>query len=357
MATSKHKHGEPSLKDFLQEQKVVKTELAAQLNVTPKTINTWEELNAIPPSRITKVAVALQVAPGDLFPYMKRAYKPVKSSVKNGYDDLVAINNAYYKKPYSTTLSQKAVNSILRAWGDRWPSIFETLTRLHTKEIGPTEAAGILNLSVSTIHGLRRRYGLNPGPLKAEKKPPKQKEITKVQAKKLSLDVISGRKTVIQAAKETGMSLRTLHRHLAVYLRPQMLNEISHWSLNFRQTLAHEVDRGSVRRSVSLREWAKTRNLTLNKKPKWPKLPKSREGWRTLSARQVAILILSGQTSIDELAEERGASPSVIGDIIRSQVKPLGETAPLTLQVAHQAALAEVLIALEVPLQNGETYV
>lgn len=334
--------------DLLKARKVKKTTLADSLKLSIQTINTWVELNAVPPKHIIKVAGVLDMEIPDLLPYAKKTYKPVKSAKKT-IEDLDALNDAYHGRPYQTTLSDHAIKVVLQRWGDQFPLLYDTLKALHARQIGPTEAARRLNASVSTIHGLRRRYGIAPGPLKTAKKPPKRKEINEKVCQSLAIEVISGRRSVVSASKVAGVSLRTLHRHIAPMLRPQTLNEISHWSRSFRAALATEVGSELPRYSVQWRAWAHQKGYDLPKSPRFPRPPNTREGWRKLNARQMAVQILIGNISVEELALERGGSAEVLRGLLRPVVEPLYAASPLLLSQSHQSALAEVLVALDGP--------
>lgn len=334
------------LGDFMKAQKIPRTRVAKALGVSVQTVKTWVDLNAIPPKHVAKLAVLYQLAPWDIFPYTKTTYKPVEAAPKT-IRDLHALNNAYYGRDYETSLSSHAVRKALETWGDRFPLMYETLCLLYEKKIGPTEAAQRMSCSVSTINGLRKRYGIAPGKQKPSKKPLKKKDKTAKEVEKWSHEVISGRKSVATASKEVSISLRTLHRHIASMLRPLTLNEISHWSLNFRTALSQDLARGAGFRVARWREWVDARGYALKKAPKWPKLPLDREAWRKLGARQIAVQVLSGQASLEEAASSRGGSQVVLEDMIRTQTGPIGVASPLSLSVAHQAALAEILLALE----------
>lgn len=242
------------------------SKLARDVGVSSQTVRNWVELNAIPPRRIIAVANALDVDLSSLIPFAQKTYKPTKLKPKT-LDDLKAVLEG------SAPDDDRSATRIRATWNDRLPLLYSTLIRLQAKEIGVAEAAEILGITKSAVHNIRTRYGISPGTLK----PPKKKEegrykLGAKEARKLSIDVIAGRKTARGAAEGAKISLRT--RHIEAVLRPQYLNEISHWSKNFRLALASEIEKNTERHTVLWRKWAEDRNLILKNVQFGPKAPK-----------------------------------------------------------------------------------
>lgn len=342
----RHENTEPEnlLADLITEP----AKVAKSLGVSYTTVRNWVELNAIPPRRVIAVAAALDVEIPVLLEFARKATKPAKT-LKKTSDDLDALLAAYQGKPYETALTEKSIKITLSRWGDRLPTLYNTLRKLADKLITLEEAAKTLGVTKSAVSNLRSRYGVAPGKLKAAPKPMgRYKKLAKT-AESLVIDVIAGRKTAIAAAKEGEIPLRTFHRHLADVLRPQLLNEISHWSKNFRVALAWEIEKKRPRLTVEWRKWAEDHNLVLSKRGKWPETPAD---WREVSMRRLLVAFLSGEMSIDEMAAARGGEASVLESRFKAELAQMGMN-PLSLTVHHQAAVAEIVLALDSHFRTG----
>ena len=324
------------------------SQVAKAMGVSYTTVQNWIKLNAIPPKRIIGVAHALDVEIPDLLPFAKRATTPVKVLEKTE-DDLDALLAAYENRPYTTRLPERSVKTNLRIWGDRLPLFYKTLKALKNREVSLDDAAATLGITKSAINNIRKRYGIAPGPKKAAKKALGRYKQVEKDAQKLVLDVIAGRLTARAAAQKGRMSLRTVHRHLADALRPHRLNEISHWSRNFRSALAYEVENGSQHHISAWRQWAESRNLILRKTPKWPIPPKN---WRLVSMRRLMVAFLSGEKGLEEMAAARGGEPSVLLSNFKAELNRM-EMPALGLSIPHQGAVAEILLAMDSPYRSG----
>lgn len=323
---------ENTLRDLVKNQAA----LARDVGVSTQTVRNWLELNAIPPRRIIDVANALGVELTELLPFAQKTYKPVSVKQKT-LEDLQAILEGLHDP------DDPSAQRIKGTWGDRLPLLYTTLVKLQNKEIGVTEAAEILGITKSAVHNIRKRYGTAPGSLKAVKKPEGRYALTAKEARKLALDVIAGRKTARSAAQGAKISLRTLHRHIEDVLRPLYLNEISHWSRNFRLALAYAIEKNLPRHSLEWRKWAEEHHLLLKKAPSWPKSPTN---WREVSIRRVIIAILSGEASAQEVAHLRGGGAHILMEHVERELRQMGMSA-LSLTVHHQAAAAEIILARE----------
>lgn len=235
--------------------------LARDVGVSTQTVRNWLELNAIPPRRIIDVASALGVEITELLPFAQKTYKPVSTKPKT-LDDLRLILEGNHDP------NDPSAQRIKGAWGDRLPLLYTTLVKLQGKAITVTEAAEILGINKGAVHNIRKRYGTAPGSLKAARKPEGRYALTAKEARRLTLDVIAGQKTARSAAHGAKISLRTLHRHIEDVLRPLYLNEISHWSKDFRLALAYEIEKNLPKHSEVWRKWAENRQLLL-KKPRF----------------------------------------------------------------------------------------
>lgn len=322
-----------SLKSLIPNQ----AKLARDLAVSVQTVRTWIELDAIPPRRVIAVANALDVEIPELLPYAQRAYKPVEIKPKDlGYLKTVVEGSA--------PDDDRSATRIRATWGDRLPLLYDTLVKLDAKQITISEAAETLGVTKSAAHNIRNRYGIAPGALRSSKKKEEGRyKMGAKEARKLSIDVIAGRKTAKGAAEGANISLRTLHRHIEAVLRPQFLNEISHWSKNFRLALAYEIEQNLERNIVLWRKWAEDRGLLLKKRPVWPKTPKN---WREVPIRRVIIAYLSGEHTLDELARLRGGETHVLMEHVERELRQMGMPA-LKMTVHPQAAVAEIMVAMD----------
>ena len=323
---------EKTLRDLVKNQAA----LARDVGVSVQTVRNWMELNAIPPRRIIAVANALDVELTELLPYAQKTYKPVLTRPKT-LDDLKAVLEGSHDP------DDPSAQRIKGTWGDRLPLLYTTLVKLQGKVITVTEAAEILGITKGAVHNIRKRYGTAPGPIKAAKKPEGRYALTAKEARKLALDVIAGRKTARAAAEGANISLRTLHRHIEDVLRPLYLNEISHWSKNFRLALAYEIEKNLPKHSLAWRKWVEEHHLLLKKATNWPKSPTN---WREVSIRRIIIAILSGEHTVTELAAMRGGEPHVLMEHVERELRQMGMPA-LSLTIHHQAAAAEIILARE----------
>ena len=323
---------EKTLRDLVKNQAA----LARDVGVSVQTVRNWMELNAIPPRRIIEVANALDVELADLLPLAQKTYKPVSTKPKT-LDDLKAVLEGSHDH------DDPSAQRIKGAWGERLPLLYETLVRLQAKKITIKEAAEILGITKSAVHNIRKRYGTAPGPIKGARRPEGRYSLTAKEARKLTLDVIAGRKTARSAANGAKISLRTLHRHIEDVLRPLYLNEISHWSKNFRLALAYEIEKNLPKHSLAWRKWAENRQLLLKKAPVWPKSP---QNWREVSIRRVIVAILSGEASAQEVVHLRGSEAHILMEHVARELRQMGMPA-LSFTIHHQAAVAEIILARE----------
>lgn len=312
--------------------------LARALNISANTVHIWIKNNAVPPKRGHKVAEALDIDLREILPFIEYSKSRAQPAIKKSRNDLEQLYLAYQGLPYTTELPEKAVRLTLAKWGERFPLLYTTLNELHDKKIDLEEACRRLNLTKSTIHGLRRRYGLNP---KLERKPKKiEKKPTKIE-KKAAIEVISGRFTAVSAAAHFKVNLRTLHRHIAAILRPNTLNEISHWSLAFRHALAWEIEHEKPRYSAAWWGDAVAKGLLMKKRPGKFKAPADH---RLAPIRELLVLWLQGEP-IEQIAARRGGEPHILHRLFELELANFGlESAP-SLTVHHQAAAAEIIQA------------
>jgi hypothetical protein len=335
---------EKRVSDFIKKP----ADTARKMGVSVTAVGNWVKRNAIPPKRVIQLANALDVEIHELLPFAQHASEPVKT-LRKTREDLDALLAAYEGRECQCSLPESAMRTILTHWGERLPLMVDTLKRLDDKEISIAQAMETLGVARGTLMNLRARYGIAPGPRKAAKKPEGPYKQTTKKARRLAIEVIAGRKTAVGASETGEVSLRTLHRHIEDLLRPQTLNEISHWSRSFRAALAWEVEKGLPRHSVEWRKWAEDRNLALKKK--MPKLAVV-TNWREATFRRMLIAFLSGEMTLEERALARGGEQSVLMDRFRVELAQMGMD-PLKLSYHHQAAVAEIIAAMESHFRTG----
>ena len=325
-----------------------KAALARALGMAESTVWNWVNLNAIPPRHVIKVANALDVEIHVLLPFAERKSAPPRVFKKN-ISDLDALLAAYRGEPYVGRLPEHAAKLVLVTWGDRFPLLYDTLTALSKGEITSKEAQERLGVAKSTLAGLRRRYGVVlPAAVKVKKPLGRYKEMAS-RRKDPVLGVISGRMSVVEAAQKHEISLRTLHRYIAEVLEPRKLNEISHWSRNFRAALAWEIDHAGFASTNGAstpekwRQWTSSRALILPKRPVWPKVG---EDLHKVSLRRLLILWLLDEMSLEEIAVRRGGPETVLEELFRGELRQM-DMDGFSRSVNHRAAAAEVVAARE----------
>jgi predicted DNA-binding transcriptional regulator AlpA len=175
------------------------THAARQLGVSPVTIYRWAAKNAVPPHRAATLARLLNMPEDRLAPYVMSTTTPSPVLPKSE-DDFEAINDAYNGVETASTLSPWAIKIALARWGDRWPTLYNTLHELKCGVLSVPEATQRLGVTKSALHALRRRYGMAT---------PRSK-LTQA----MLMDVLSGVKTVKSVAEDTNLTERSVRRAL-----------------------------------------------------------------------------------------------------------------------------------------------
>lgn len=309
---------------------------AEAMNVSYKTVYTWVKNNKVPPKRVFHLANALDVEIPTLLPFADRAKADNRAILKSA-DDLGEINRCYLDPDLERS---KSCKHVLATWGDRWPLLYTTLLQLKAREIGVSQAADRLQITVSAVHNLRRRYGLQPGRV-AKVAPVKMKK--KDLAFDNVFDVIAGRETARSAAEKAVVSLRSLHRYIESLIDPRTLNELSHWSRNFRTAFALERIGKSQKVVEIWRKNAENRGLLLKKRPIFPKTV---ENWRETPLWRLTVAVLTGEQDIDTIAVMRGGDAAVLDHLVTKYLLDAGLSCR-NLSIHHQAAAAEVIVAAQ----------
>lgn len=317
-------------------------ETARTLGLSYKTVFTWVKNNKVPPRRVIPLANALDVELFTLMQFAERAPSNAQTLIKAS-SELEEINSHYLN---GTTPESNSHRAVLTAWGDRWPLLYQTLHRLTAREITAAQAAKILEITPTAIHNIRRRYGLNPGrtaPKIQTKRAPRAKPKKKDLNLEHALDAIAGRVTAKEAAERATASLRSMHRYIAGLIEPRTLNELSHWSPNFRVAFTLEVTGKSPKVVEKWRKVAENRGLLLKKRP-IP--PKPVENWRGAPLWRLTVAALTGEADIPVIAASRGGSAPVIDGLVTKYLHDL-DLECRNLSVHHQAAAAEIIVAMQ----------
>jgi hypothetical protein len=331
---------EPSLAQLIKSSKLRTAAIARALGRSDLTVRRWIENNKVPPKMAIKLANVLDVEIPEILPFADRAKSQTKPTMAKSMSDFEVID--HYRQtgvlPSDTALTEHSVKSVLVYWGDRWPLMYKTIMGLHRGEITASDAAKTLGITPGAIHNIRRRYGLNPG--RRKKAAPITPPTKKVRL--LALDVIAGRVSAVAASKSNpDVSLRTLHRHIELMIRPEMLNELAHWSLNFRSAYALDVDKKRGRVVLLWRKQAEKRGFLLKKRPT---LPKPVTNWRSAPLWRLAVAVLLGEQDLEEIALLRGGEAHILGDLVEGYLRQMNLDG-WDRSLFHKAAAAEVILA------------
>lgn len=314
------------------------TEVARKMNLTQMSIYRWIENDAVPPKQIIRLANALDVDIPVLLPYARKATVD-SPTIPKSHQDLEAINNAYCGRPYTTTLSPHAVKIALARWGDKWPEMYATLHALKKNEMSVDQATKRLGITKSALHNLRRRYGMSNGRKQVVKSKPTKADL----ARKVAIDVIAGRLTAADAARNHDVSKRTIHRYVDELIKPLGLQDLTHWGVNWRFAYALEVS-GKSRKTV-LNWRSRWDHLELKPYlPKEPKWPKPVTDWRTAKWWRIVVAYLIDEASVSEIAENRRGSEEIVESLINKHLTDSNLDC-MGLSLYHKLCAAEVLVA------------
>ena len=329
------------------------TELATACNVSVASVYRWIKVNRIPGAYLTTVCNQYDVEIRDLLPLTgsdKENNNKVLHKPKATLETLMKV----YLKEITIEAAAEALDTSLRSlklvmfhWGDELPTLYTTLKQLEEKRISLDEAAARLNVTKYTLHGIRMKYGYAPGKLKTAP------DILVDRAKKAdkkallyekAMDVLAGRITANQAAKDCGVSYRTLFRYTDG-LTTHKLNDLSHWPASFRIALAHEIAHKLPIRVEKWLEFSEKHRLVLPKRPKYPKTPST---WQKVPLKRLIVAVLMDEASIEAVAASRGGDPEILASLFSSDLSPLGLTWPelQDMSVMEQAAVVDVLLAV-----------
>lgn len=194
--------------------------IARHLKVSKSAVYRWIEVNRIPGEHLLKLSAYYKYDPTDLLHLTGSEKTNNTRVVLKDRGVLAALLDVYRGKKsieqalQETGQSKISLKLIQKCWGDRLPTLYTTLEQLDQGRIDLDDACERLNVTKCTMHGIRRKYGYQPGPIKAKERPvgkPDNKEATIAAA----VECIAGRATLKQAAQQAIMCERTVMRAVA----------------------------------------------------------------------------------------------------------------------------------------------
>lgn len=323
--------------------------LAQYLEISNNGIYRWIKVNRIPGTHIVKVANFYNVEVVDLLP-LTGSEKANKNTVLTKPKDTLRLMVEVYRGNMTIdevctqlSISPLSARLILTHWGDELPTLYTTLSQLDEKRISLETAMQRLHVTKYTLHGIRRKYGYAPGPVKRTR-PVSQAPARRALQRETALRVIAGKLSAVEAAVECGMSYRTVFRQIEK-VAPVKLNDISAWPPVFREALVEEIVNKLPNFSEKWVKFAEDSRLFLRKSQKYPKTP---DNWRNLPLKRLLVGVLIGEASLEEVAASRGADPHMLAGLFTGDMQPLGVTFEglLELPMAHQTAVAELMLAI-----------
>jgi hypothetical protein len=191
--------------------------IARHLRVSKSAIYRWIGVNRVPGEHLLKLSAYCKYTPTDLL-HLTGSEKTNNTRVVLKERVVLATLLEVYRGQKTveqalqeTGQSKISLTLIQKCWGDRLPTLYTTLEQLDQGRITLDDACERLNVTKCTMHGIRRKYGYQPGPIKAKEKPagkPNHREATTAAA----LECIAGRMTINEAAKQAQVCGRTVMR-------------------------------------------------------------------------------------------------------------------------------------------------
>jgi transposase len=323
------------------------TKIAKHVGLTNNAIYRWIRVNRIPGEYILKVANFYDVEIVDLLPLTGSDISSVpKVSLKprDTIPTLLKVQRGEITLDEAATMlnqRSEALRLILIHWNERLELLHTTLELLDSGTISLDEGAKLLGVVKYTLHGIRRKYGYAPGPLK-KTKPEPTIAARKSKNRTAALRVIAGISSAAAISEEMGVSSRTIFRYVE-RLTPHSLNDLSHWPTTYRQALVDEIELNLPSYAEKWLDFAKKSNLLIKK---YVTYPSQLSDVKKQPLKRLLVAVLTGEMSLDEVAMLRGADPLILKSLFTSDLVPMGVDFDtlMGLPVAHQMAVAELLI-------------
>lgn len=323
------------------------TELAKLLKLTVGAIYRWRKVNRIPGNYVIQVANFYNVEVLDLLPLTgsdeslnpnvilkPRDTLPTLLNVQKGVitvEDAAAMLN----------LPKRSLVLILTNWGEKLEVLYDTLTRLELGVLSLDQACMVLGVAKYTLHGIRRKYGFAPGPVKRVRPLPtlpKRKETSRETA----LQVLAGKTSAKAIAEQLGISQRTIFRKIEE-ISPLKTNDLAAFPKVFRLAYVDELEKNTPKYAEKWLKIAKEAKLFVRMNTKYPETPQT---WRDAPLVRMLVGVLLGEAPLDEIAASRGADPTILTGLFNSHLRAFDlsweEVAGMGLN--HQMALAELLL-------------
>ena len=325
------------------------SKLARHLKISPNGIYRWISVNRIPGAHVVKVANYYDVEIRDLVHLtgsdksnsINVVLKPrmVLATLMEVFQGRLTLDQALDL----TGCSRISLKLILTHWGDELPTLYTTLEQLDQKRIDLDEACRRLKVTKYTLHGIRRKYGYAPGPIKRSRPLPtlgKRRE----EGKEIALQCVAGRTTVCEASSIYGVSERTIFRWIDA-ISPLKMMELSGWPKVFREALAEELGSEMPKYIQKWVNFSKEHRLFTGNQRKYPETP---ESWKSLPIKRLLVGVLMGEASLEEVAASRGADPKVLRNLFTGDLRPMELTFEEVegLPNTHHLALVEILLAI-----------
>lgn len=202
--------------------------------------------------------------------------------------------------------------------------------KVERREMTLAEAGRQLGLDRRTVHQMYTKFGYvtQPRPMPL----PKHDE-----ALEMARDVVRGVKKLTECP-----AWRTVHRRVCKLIGPLTLNDISPWPPGFRAALLSEAEGDHVGVVFNLMQKMNYYNLSISGTGR-VRVP----NWKEASGYEMLVPVLSGEMTVDEVADMRGGAVPVIRRIFDMALETFGYTFDQVLQfdIGHQMAIIEVLNA------------
>lgn len=325
------------------------TKLAHATELTPNAIYRWIRVNRIPGKYINVVANLYDVEIRDLIPLTGSDKANVSRTVLKPKGTLQSLMEVYQGKmtlvevAAALGVSKRSLHLVMYHWGDELPTLYSTFKQLEEKRISLDEACQRLKVTKFTLHGLRRKYGYAPGRVKKPTGPSAISIRREAQRLKV-LEIVAGKLTAEQGAKDLNTSYRSIFRHIEA-VSPLKIRELTEWPMSLRAALADEIDRKLPNYSIKWKEFIDSSRIVMKKRSKFPKTP---ENFTNEPIKRLLVAVLLDEATLEAVAAARKADPTILAGLFSGDLKPLGVSFErlMELPITHQVAAAEILLGV-----------
>ena len=322
------------------------TDLAKHVKLSTNAIYRWIRVNRIPGNYVIKVANFYNVEFRSLLPLtgsdksneVRLSLKP-RATLKT----LMRVFRGEITLAEAVTItgqSKISLKLILTHWGCELPTLYTTLEQLDQKRIDLNEACRRLSVAKYTMHGIRRKYGYAPGPMKRTR-PESTLTERKNRAREIAIACISGKLTVHDAAYDHNLSERTIFRAINK-LSSLKMSDLATWPINYREAYAEEVDLDLPKFAEKWLHFGRANQLFVDKPVKYPK---TYENWEPVYLKRTLVAYLRGETQLEEVAAMSGADVDILAQLLTKGLCSLDLTLEQVqgMSLKHQVALADLL--------------